>query len=91
VIVNLPSPARYAVHKLIVHGERPERERPKAAKDLQQAACLMAYFLGHDPKELAAAWTDAEKRGPGWRKRLREGRSALEKMAPDINLNPIEG
>lgn len=35
-IVHLPAPERYAVHKLIVHGERPVPERAKARKDLLQ-------------------------------------------------------
>lgn len=43
--VNLPAPERYAVHKLIVYGERPVRERTKATKDLLQSAALTAYFL----------------------------------------------
>lgn len=84
-VVNLPAPARYAVHKLIVHGERPLRERAKAAKDLHQAACLAEYFLGARPREFNAAWRDALGRGPGWRKRAREGKAALLKLAPELD------
>lgn len=84
-VVNLPAPARYAVHKLIVHGERPVRERAKAAKDLHQAACLAEYFLGQRPREFNAAWRDALERGPGWRKRARQGRAALLKLAPALD------
>jgi hypothetical protein len=91
VIVNLPAPARYAVHKLIVHGERPERERPKAAKDLHQAACLVGYFLDHHPDDLSVAWQDAAGRGPGWRGRLQEGYSALRKFAPELRLDALIG
>jgi hypothetical protein len=83
-VVNLPAPARYAVHKLIVYGERPVRERAKAAKDLQQAACLASYFLEDRPGEFGAAWHDAVSRGPGWRKRAHQGRTALIKVAPDL-------
>jgi hypothetical protein len=83
--VNLPAPARYAVHKLIVYGERPVRERTKALKDLHQAACLAAYFLAERPGEFAAAWRDAEGRGPGWRRRTRHGREALLKLAPELD------
>lgn len=83
-VVNLPSPARYAVHKLIVHGERPVRERAKAAKDLQQAACLAEYFLRERPREFNAAWRDAAGRGPGWRRRARAGRAALLRIAPEL-------
>lgn len=43
-VVNLPAPERYAVHKLIVYGERPVSERTKSTKDLLQAAALIGYF-----------------------------------------------
>ena len=85
-VVNLPAPARYAVHKLIVYGERPMRERAKAVKDLHQAACLAEYFLAERPREFNAAWRDALGRGPGWRKRAREGRKALLSMAPELEV-----
>jgi hypothetical protein len=42
--VNLSAPERYAVHKLIVFGERPVTERTKSTKDLLQAASLISYF-----------------------------------------------
>jgi len=84
ILVNLPAPARYAVHKLIVYGERPVRERVKSSKDIQQAACLASYFLDHRPDEFAAAWRDALERGPGWRKRALEGKNALLTLAPEL-------
>lgn len=68
--VNLPAPQRYAVHKLIVQGERPLAERTKARKDLLQSASLIEYFdKSGQPKLFNAAWRDALARGPGWRKR----------------------
>jgi hypothetical protein len=91
VLVNLPHPARYAVHKLIVHGERPVRERVKATKDLQQAACLASYFLARGPSEFAEVWADAMARGPGWRKRALTGRDALLKLAPELEAPELWG
>ncbi len=87
--VNLPAPERFAVHKLIVYGERPVALRTKATKDLLQAAALISYFMetGREA-ELMTAWTDANSRGPGWRKRLKEGRAALLRLAPDLNGLP---
>ncbi len=91
VMVNLPAPARYAVHKLIVYGERPLRERVKSAKDLQQAACLAAYFLDHRPSEFFEAWTDAIGRGAGWKKRALAGRNALIALAPELERPELWG
>ena len=91
IMVKLPSPARYAVHKLIVYGERPVRERVKSNKDLQQAACLAAYFLEHYPAAFAESWADAIGRGAGWRKRATEGREALFKLAPELKSTELWG
>jgi hypothetical protein len=90
-VVNLPDPARYAVHKLIVYGERPVRERTKAAKDLQQTACLASYFLAERPGEFRRAWRNAVSRGAGWRKRAERGRAALLGIAPELSVPELWG
>src|ERR1041385_8415747 len=55
-VVNVPAPARYAVHKLIVHGERTVRFRTKARKDIDQAAALFDYFAAQERRALTEAW-----------------------------------
>ncbi len=82
IVVNIPAPARFAVHKLIVHGERAGSFRTKANKDLLQAAALIEYLGEHRPDDLHDAWHDAISRGPGWKKRARQGRDALTKLRP---------
>jgi hypothetical protein len=84
-IVNLPAPERYAVHKLIVHGERPASQRTKSSKDLLQAASLISYFLKNGQSDLFnAAWRDAIYRGKGWREHAESGSDALLRVAPDL-------
>jgi hypothetical protein len=86
-IVNLPAPERYAAHKLIVSGERPLAERTKATKDLLQAASLADYFAQTgQAAAFNAAWRDALSRGRGWRDRARRGKTALLKLAPELDL-----
>jgi hypothetical protein len=63
----------------------------KSTKHLQQAACLAAYFLAHQPADFAAAWADAIGRGAGWRRRATEGREALLKLAPELNATELWG
>ena len=84
VVVSLPAPERYAVHKLLVIGERAGRFRSKASKDLAQAASLLEYFADADPVAVRESWTDVLARGPGWRKRAAEGKKALAAMAPEL-------
>lgn len=81
VVVSLPAPARYAVHKLLIVGERTGQFKAKVSKDLAQAASLLEYFSLTDPDAVRLAWADALARGPGWRKRALEGKRALARSA----------
>lgn len=85
VLVNLSAPERYAVHKLIVYGERPVSQWAKVGKDILQAACLVEHFLatGHQA-EFNAAWRDALARGKSWQARALQGQKALLRGAPDL-------
>lgn len=85
VVVSLPAPERYAVHKLLVVGERTGAFRAKVSKDLAQAAALIEYFRDNDPEALQDAWADALARGPGWKKRALEGQRALQTQAPTLS------
>lgn len=69
-LVNLPDPARYGLHKLLVAAERGPRH-PKHGKDLAQAMALIEWHLAHLPRQLAEAWADLLGRGAGWEKRAR--------------------
>jgi hypothetical protein len=91
IVVNLPDPARYAVHKLIVCAERPERMRMKSRKDLLQAASLIELLQARDPQALAEAWADAAGRGPGWRRRLDDGLDQLLRMQPLPDTSFVRG
>lgn len=84
VMVNIPSPARFAVHKLIVYSERAGAFRTKARKDLLQAAALVECLGATRPDDLRSAWNDALSRGPGWVKRARQGRAALARLKPSV-------
>src|SRR5215470_8762816 len=91
VIVNVPAPARYALHKLLVWGEREEAFRTKGTKDLLQAAALIAHLKDHRPTELGEAWSDLVGRGKAWRKGAEEGVAALDKAAPDLGARELLG
>jgi len=90
-IVNIPAPERYAVHKLIIYGERPVSDRSKANKDLGQAAAIFkVLFEGGNASLVRDAWTDALSRGPGWVKRLNQGKLAMLRQYPELlelNIN----
>ena len=86
IVVNLPRPERYAIHKLLVYGERSQEQRTKAVKDVHQAAALMDYLLTHDEVQMGVLWSDVNARGPGWRRRLEQGYKAMVLRYPQCDF-----
>ena len=84
VVVNVPAPMRYAMHKLVIMGEREEAFRSKLVKDAGQVAALVEYGLLRAPSALAAAAQDLMSRGPGWRSRAAEGAAHVAVHHPEV-------
>jgi len=85
VLIRIPRPERFAVHKLIVSDRR--REGPdsiKARKDLVQAELLMAILAEDRPSDLIDAYEDAMSRGPRWRERLERALGRSPRAATSI-------
>lgn len=85
-VVNVPHPARYALHKLLIYGERSVSFTQKANKDLAQAAALLDWFKTYRPWEVEEAWQDMVNRGKGWVGRVERGIKALDRWAPDLGV-----
>jgi hypothetical protein len=77
LLVPIPSPARFAVHKLIVSQKRPAFEHNKRTKDIAQAGQLFTVLADARPGDISDAWEDAARRGKGWRTPLHKGASLL--------------
>jgi len=77
VLVNVPQPARYAVHKLIVATRRDPSATAKARKDIEQAAALIRALAEDRPDELAEAFVEARNRGKSWREHIDKGARRL--------------
>lgn len=67
ILVQIPRPERYAIHKLIVAQRRSGPARAKAVKDLAQAQALIAVLIEDRPSELEEAYQTALESGPKWR------------------------
>jgi hypothetical protein len=73
VPVNIPSPERYAIHKLIVASRRrtDNNGTEKSRKDLAQAATIMeAMIEQRQSDDLADGFMEAYDRGPSWREAI---------------------
>lgn len=95
VLVNVPAPARLALHKLLTASERDAARAAKAEKDLAQAGQLLRVLAADRPGDLELAWealarrSGATKRVKAAAARLRgldpEGHAALAEKLPDLD------
>jgi hypothetical protein len=91
VMVNVPDPARFALHKILVFVERRARNPQKAKKDLRQAAALIEALSEFRFDDLGKLWGELLDRGAGWRQRARKGLVALEELAPHLRtIEPMK-
>jgi hypothetical protein len=86
LVVNLPDPARYALHKLIVIGEREGSYQTKSNKDARQAGVLIDCLREQRPEDLREAWTDLCGRGRGWLSRAKNGLATVDSRFGDLRL-----
>ena len=83
--VQVPQPAKYAVHKLIVAQKRRQDERVKRGKDLLQAKALIEALTETDPHALHDAIDDASAQGArGWKHPLERSLKELGIALPDL-------
>ena len=82
VLVNVPDPARFALHKLLVAPRRPVALHTKSEKDLRQAAQLIEILARDRVGDLALAWEHLRRRGAGWTRALSRGADVLKRRAP---------
>jgi hypothetical protein len=89
IYVLVPSPQRYAIHKLIISRRR-KQGAAKQDKDIQQSAALLDMLHEKRPYELKSAWEEAYARGPTWQKLLIEGLGQIPASTRDKVLRTIE-
>lgn len=71
VLVQVPRPERFAIHKLIIADRRRDGAGSlKAAKDREQAAFLIAALAEDRPDDLSRAYLTAQEVGPRWREHI---------------------
>lgn len=80
VLVNLPRPENFALHKLLVSESRPSVFATKAEKDRIQAMQMLEVLMQEAPDGLAQAKQNLLERGRSWSGKLY---SALQKKAKD--------
>ncbi|MBX3028299.1 hypothetical protein KF840_25695 [bacterium] len=77
ILVNVPTPARFALHKLAVACSRSAAWQTKRGKDLDQAARLIGVLAEDRPGDLAVAWEALAQR-TALARAVRAGMAALK-------------
>lgn len=73
ILVQIPRPERFAIHKLIVADRRKaDADRLKVRKDRAQAEMLIEVLSEERPEDLAEAYETAMAQGSAWRSRIAE-------------------
>jgi hypothetical protein len=72
ILVNLPGPARFAFHKLIISRERAAAMQAKVEKDLAQAAALFGVLAEDRPGDILLAYEALTARGQFWSGKLKK-------------------
>lgn len=77
-LVNVPDPARFALHKLWLADRRPAALHARARKDLDQAGAVLEVLLQDRPRDLRRAWAAVR------RKRRAQVQRGMERLSPEL-------
>lgn len=84
VLVQVPRPERYAIHKLMIADRRRDGAGSlKASKDREQAAFLIEAMAEDRPDDLSRAYVTALDVGPRWREHIA---NSLKRMQDTMNI-----
>lgn len=79
ILVNVPAPGRYALHKLVTSERRIAAFQTKTKKDVYQAEQLISFLLRDRPGDLRRAWQAAAEQPGKFMQQLRAGLARLTK------------
>lgn len=84
VLVNVPNPARYALHKLLVSRVRSLTDHTKMEKDLHQAIQMIEVLTEDRPGDLLLAWEALAHRKDRSADRVRAALLGLARRYPSV-------
>jgi hypothetical protein len=84
ILVHVPRPERFAIHKLIVAANRPAVAHTRRDKDLLQAAKVFRILIEERPEEIELGWEALVEKGDSYVRIAEKGLTALEDKEPAI-------
>jgi hypothetical protein len=73
ILVNVPNPARFALHNLVIAQRRPAATQTKALKDILQARELLSVLVQDRPGDVRLAWEAASVLPQRFQSQLAQG------------------
>lgn len=82
ILVNVPSPARYSLHKLVTSVRRPAAMQTKTLKDIEQAKLLLEILIEDRPGDIQIAFSAAQQMPDKFSEQLKQG---IKKLPNNIS------
>lgn len=83
IMINVPAPGRFAIHKCVVSQKRPAAFAAKALKDRSQAEQLFQVLLENRPADIALAYEAAKAQGEAFDSDFRAGLRQVDQGVAD--------
>jgi hypothetical protein len=83
IMVNVPAPGRFAIHKCVVSQKRPAALATKALKDRRQAEQLFRVLLEDRPADIVLAYDAARTQGDAFISKFERGLELLPRDVAD--------
>ena len=87
IMINVPAPGRFAIHKCVVSQKRPAAYAAKALKDRSQAEQLFQVLLENRPTDISLAYDAAKDQGEAF---ISDFRAGLRLIDEDLANAVIE-
>jgi len=91
IMINVPAPGRFAIHKCVVSQKRPAAVAAKALKDQSQAAQIFKVLLDSRPADITLAFEAARSQGDAFVSDFMAGLRLIDKDVAAAVHGHIDG
>ena len=91
IMINVPAPGRFAIHKCAISQKRPAAFAAKSLKDLSQAAQIFKVLIDSRPGDITLAFEAARSQGETFVSDLMTGLRLIDKEVLGAVLDQING
>jgi len=91
ILINVPAPARFAFHKLVVSQRRRAADTDKIKRDLMQAEQLFEVLIEGRPGDLILAYEAAKKMGEKFLQQMTLGMKMINPAVSESVMQIIKG